>query len=165
MPKISIRWQQVKDAPRFYEILRNPNFIYFPAKPKSMAAEGEWLRKNPERRRNNTEWNYAILCGGKVVGGIGLKIDQRRKYIGEIGYFLDESYWGKGITSKAVSLVEKEGFNKLGLTRIEIRMQPENKASEKVAEKSGYKKEGLLKKALVGTDGKKKDALLYAKTA
>lgn len=42
-------------------------------------------------------------------------------------------------------------------------MQPENKASEKVALKCGYKKEGLLKKAIDGNDGKKKDALIYAK--
>lgn len=43
---ISIRYQQVGDAKRFFEILNNPNFLYFPAKPKTIEAEKEFLRKN-----------------------------------------------------------------------------------------------------------------------
>lgn len=163
MPKISTRYQRTSDAKRFYEILSNPNFIYFAAKPKSIADERKWLKTNPDRRKNKIEWNYAVIYENKIVGAVGIKINGSRKYIGEIGYFLDENFWGNGIITEAVKLVEKEGFGKLKLTRIEILMQPENKASKKVAEKCGYKKEGLLKKALMGTDGKKKDALLYAK--
>ncbi|PIY93688.1 MAG: N-acetyltransferase [Candidatus Magasanikbacteria bacterium CG_4_10_14_0_8_um_filter_32_14] len=163
MSKITIRYQKVSDAKRFYEILSNPNFIYFPAKPKSVADEKKWLQNNPKRRKNNSEWNYTVLCDNQIVGTVGIKVNPRRKYIGEIGYFLDENFWNKGIMTKAVRLAEKEGFKKIGLTRIEILMQPKNKASEKVAIKCGYTKEGLLKKAIVGTDGKKKDALLYAK--
>lgn len=163
MTKIIIRYQKVSDARRFYEILSNPNFIYFTAKPSSVEDEEKWLQENPKRRKNNSEWNYTILCNDSIVGAIGIKINSHRRYIGEIGYFIDEHYWGRGIVTEAVRLVEKEGFNKLELTRIEILMQTENKGSEKVAVKCGYKKEGLLKKAIVGTDSKKKDALLYAK--
>jgi len=164
MPKIKIRYQQVKDAKRFFEILNNPNFIYLEIKVKSLAEEKEWLAKNLDRRKNNYEWNYTILYGGKVVGAIGFKINQFRKYIGEIGYFIDEKYWGKGIASQAVKLIEKEGFKKLGLKRMEILMRPENKSSEKVAIKNGYKKEGLLKKCLKDKAGKLRDAWIYAKT-
>ena len=42
-------------------------------------------------------------------------------------------------------------------------MNPDNRASERVAIKAGYKKEGLMKKVLLTADGKKKDAYLYAK--
>jgi len=163
MPKITIRYQRINDAKRFYEILSNPNFVYITAKPKTIQEEKDWLRENPKRRKENTTWNYTVLLDNLVVGAIGIKINPHRQFIGEIGYLLDENYWGKGITTKAVKLTEKEGFKKLGLTRIEIIMQPENKASEKVAIKCGYKKEGLLKKSIMGTDRKKKDALLYAK--
>jgi len=163
MPKITIRNQRVSDAKRFYEILSNPNFVYFLSKPKSIADEKKWLKEDPKRKKNNFAWNFTVLYNDKVVGGIGIKINQHRQYVGEIGYFLDEAYWGQGITTAAVKLVEKEGFNKLGLARIEILMQPKNKASAKVAIKCKYKKEGLLKKAIKGTDGKMKDALLYAK--
>lgn len=164
MPKVSIRYQQVRDAQRFFDILSNPNFIYFGTKVKSAADEKKWLKKNSAKRKNNIEWNYTIFYENKVVGGIGFKINQFRKYIGEIGYFLDEEYWGRGITTKAVKLAEKEGFRKMGLSRIEILMRPENKASEKVAIKSGYTKEGLLKKCIKDKAGKMRDVWLYAKT-
>lgn len=163
MSKITLRYHKLSNAKRFYEILNNPHFIYFTAKPKSIVEEKKWIKGNPQRRKNNSAWNYAILSDGKLIGGIGIKINFHRQFIGEIGYFLDEAYWGQGITTKAVKLAEKEGFCKLGLMRIEILMEPKNKASERVAVKCGYKKEGLLKKSVVGAGGQKKDALLYAK--
>ncbi len=164
MNKITIRYQRVSDAKRFYEILNNPNFIYFPVRVTSIEDEKKFLKTNPGLRKANKEWNYTVLLDGKVVGAVGIKINSHRDFIGEIGYFLDEKYWGRGIIPKAVKLAEKEGFKKLGLTRIEILMQPENKASEKVAVKCGYLKEGLMKKAVRNIKGKKTDVLLYAKT-
>ncbi len=163
MPKVSIRYQQVKDAKRLFEIVKNPNFLYFNISPKTVEEEKIWLKKNPQRRKDNYEWNYTILYGDKVVGAVGIKINQHRKYTGEIGYFLDEAYWGKGITTKAVALVEKEGFKKLGLSRIEILMRPENKGSEKVAINNKYKKEGIMRKLVKGKDGKMHDCFLYSK--
>lgn len=165
MKRVSIRYQKMQDAKRFFDILVNPKFIHLPVKVKSLAEEKEFLKNNPIKRKNNLEWNYTIIYGTEIVGGIGIKIHQSRKYIGEIGYFIDEKYWGQGIASRAVRLIEKEGFKKLGLSRIEIIMRPENKASEKVAVKNGYKKEGCLKKSLIDKrSGKMKDAWLYAKT-
>lgn len=164
MPKVTIRYQQLSDAQRFYEILNNPNFIYFSAKPESAKDEKKFLWKNPKKRKNNLEYNYSILFNGKIVGGVGIKINQHRKYIGEIGYFIDEVYWKRGIATEAVKLVEETGFNRLGLKRIEILMNPKNKASEKVAKKCGYKKEGLLRKIIKRSDSKMDDALIYAKT-
>lgn len=161
---VELRLQQVSDARRFYEILTNPNFIYFSLPPKSIKAEQEWITKSVANRKNNTEWNYTILYNKEVIGAIGIKINYHRKYIGEIGFFVDQKYWGKGIASQAVKLIEKICLNKFKLTRLEIVMQPENTASEKVAIKNGYQKEGLLRKALEGRDGKKKDCYIYAKT-
>lgn len=163
MPKIKLRLQKVSDAKKFYEILNNDNFVYFPARPKSVAAEKEFLKNNIKRRKDNTDWNYTIIYGKEVVGGIGVKINFHRKYIGEIGYFIDENYWGKGIASRAVKLVEAICFKKLKLKRIEIVMLPANIASEKVAIKNGYLKEGRMRKAVKGRGGEMKDCYLYAK--
>lgn len=163
MSRITLRYQQIIDAQRFFEILSNPNFVFITANPKSVEEEVEWLKQNPKRRRNNTEWNYAILYDQVVVGSVGIKIDFHRPYIGEIGYFIDEAYWNKGIASEAVKMAETKGFTRLGLKRIEIKMEPKNKASEKVAVKCGYQKEGLLRKAVVDRDGELKDVSLYAK--
>jgi [ribosomal protein S5]-alanine N-acetyltransferase len=156
MAKIDLRYQRVSDAERFFEILRNPNFIYFKAKPKSIAEERKILKKRPQERKSGLDYNYSILLDKKLVGGAGIKINPHYKDTGEIGYFVAEEYWGKGIATKTVKLLEKIGFNKLKLERIEIRMNPKNKASVKVAVKCGYKKEGLL-------HGKKENLYLFAK--
>ncbi|MFH1316522.1 MAG: GNAT family protein [Candidatus Woesearchaeota archaeon] len=162
MAKVELKKHQVKNAKRLFEILSNPNFIYFTACPKSVKSEAEWLKECPKKSKINLEHNFAIFYDGKLVGGCGIKINQHRKHEGEIGYFLDEAYWGKGIVPKAVRKLEKIGFGKFKLKRIEIIMNPKNKPSEKVAIKCGYKKEGIKKKALE-TRGRYYDAYLYAK--
>jgi [ribosomal protein S5]-alanine N-acetyltransferase len=162
MPNIKLRYQQIKDAKTFYEILSNPNFTYF-TKPKSLTAEKKWLAENPKKRKNNTEWNYSIIYNGKVAGAIGIRIDQHSKFIGEIGYFVHEKYWGKGIATKAVNLAEKIGFNKLGIKRMELVTRIENKASIKVAKKCRYKKEGLCRKIIEDGNKKLHDGYLFAK--
>lgn len=163
MPKVTVRKQKVSDAKRFYEILNNPNFIYFQdVCPESVEAERKFLLQNNDKRKRNYSYNYSILYNGKLVGGCGIKIDQHRNFIGEIGYFIDEAYWGKGIATKAVKLLEKIGFTELGLKRIIIIMNTKNVASRKVAIKCGYKKEGVMQK-IVKYNGKMHDVYLYAK--
>ncbi|MGM5482271.1 MAG: GNAT family N-acetyltransferase [Nanobdellota archaeon] len=161
--KISLRNQRVTDAKRFFQILNNPNFKFLRVCPDTVEEEKNFLRKNQEKRKNGFEYNYSIIFKEKVVGGCGLKINQHRKFIGEIGYFVDEEYWGFGIATEAVKILEQKGFNEFKLKRIEILMNPENSASEKVAINAGYKKEGRLKKTLEDS-GSLMDANLYAKT-
>ena len=162
MKKVEIRYQKLSDAKKFFEILNNPNFIYFSSKPKSVEDEKEWLKQNAKKKKNNVEHNFTILYNNKLAGGAGIKIDQNNKHIGEIGYFVDKKFWGKGIANKTVKLLEKFAFKKLGIKRIEILMYPKNKASQKVAIKAGYRKEGLLRKKL-NHHGKLLDSYLYAK--
>ena len=159
--KIELRFPRVSDAKRFCEILNHPHFLYLCIKP-SLAEEIQWIKDAPLKRKKNFEYNYAILFNGKLIGGCGIKIDQHRPYIGEIGYFIDEAFWGKGILPKAVKLLEKIGFEKFGIIRMTILMHPKNKASKRVAIKCGYRREGYLKKSYINR-GVPQDSLLYAK--
>ena len=160
--KVEIRPQRVYDAKRFFEILSNPHFKYFSAKPNTVEEEKIFLRLNRGKRKTNMEFNFSIICDGKHVGGIGVRIDQHRTYIGEIGFFVDEHYWGKGIASAALEQLEEFITSNLRISRIEIRMAKENKASQKIAIKSGYKKEGVLRQMLFVED-KWYDCYLYSK--
>jgi len=162
--KIELRYQQISDAKRFCEILNNPNFEYFPVRPESIRDEANFLRQNKQKRKERIEFNYSIILRNKVVGAIGIKIDQHRTYIGEIGCFVDERYWGKGIATKAVLLLERIAFQELGIKRIEILMVKKNISSQKVAIKAGYKKEGIARRK-VNLFGKYVDCYVYAKTA
>lgn len=166
MPKpiIELRRQRISDAKNFHRILDNDNFIYFGVRPETIEDQKKFLQKNKEKRKNNFEHNYSILFNKKLVGAIGIKINKHREHIGEIGYFIDEDYWGKGIATRAVKLVEKIGFDELGIKRMEIVMNPRNKASEKVAIKAGYKKEGLMQSVIYSHKNKEyEDCLMYAK--
>lgn len=160
--KIRLRYQKISDAKDFFRILNNPNFKYLTVCPKSIKEEKEFLRKNKEKIKNNFEHNYSILYNEEFVGGCGLKIDQHRKYIAEIGYFIDEKYWWKGIATASVKILENIAFEKLGIKRIQILIHLKNWASEKVAIKCGYEKEGVMKKSVKMGD-EFIDTYLYAK--
>ncbi len=162
MAKVELRPQRVSDAKRFYQIIGNPDFKFLRIPLDSIKDEIKFLKQNASRRRKNFAYNYTILCDGEIVGGCGIKIDQHRTFNGEIGYFVDQISWGKGIATQAVKKLERIGFDELGLNRIEILMNVRHRASEKVAIKCGYKKEGLMKKA-IKTDKSYYDAFLYAK--
>ena len=163
--KVTIRPQRVSDAKRFFEILSSKNFKYFPVRVHSLEEEIIYLKGNAQRRRKNFAYNYAIMLGRQVVGGCGIKIDQHRPFIGEIGYFVHEKYWGQGIATQSVKLLERIGFAELDIIRMEIRMDARNKASIKVAKKCGYRREGFLKKAFMLSNKPRRyvDDLLYAK--
>ena len=160
--KVELKIPRVSYAKRYLEILNNPDFVFFPDPPATLEEEKDWIRKAADSRKKGKLFVYSIFYDDKLVGGCGITIHQSRMFIGEIGYFIDEAYWGKGIAAKAVRKLEKIGFKEIGLKRIEILMNPKNIASERVAIKCGYQKEGLMRKA-IETNGKLFDALLYAK--
>jgi ribosomal-protein-alanine N-acetyltransferase len=106
---------------------------------------------------------FAIVVDGAAVGAIGLhfKRDVYRRSA-EIGYWLGEAYWGKGIMTEALMAVTDYAFSKFGLCRIYAGVFEGNVASMKVLEKAGYAFEARLKKN-VTKNGKTLDEFLYAK--
>lgn len=95
MPRTELRNLRFSDAKRIYEIIDNPNFVYFVKPP--FEAYKKRLIKKIKRKKEGLEYNYAILYNKKLVGNIGIKIDYHRSYVGEINYFIEEKFWGKGI--------------------------------------------------------------------
>ncbi len=79
------------------------------------------------------------LIGHITLGGIVLGAYRG----GHIGYWIDQRFANRGYTTRAVKALTNFAFNELQLHRIEINLRPENGASKKVAEKSGYSFEGL----------------------
>ena len=162
MKPIKLRYQQIGDAKRFFEILTHPDFEMFPVEVGSIEEEKRFLRSAVQLRRDNILHNYAIMSGDQLAGAIGLKIDQQRKYIGEVGYFVAREYWGKGIAPEAVALIEAIGFDRLGLERIELVTLKNNRASIRVAQKCGYRKEGIQRHKQLHK-GRFYDCYLFAK--
>lgn len=160
---IELRYPIVEDAESFFRILTEGKFkFYYATIPESIEAEREWIKRREYKRVNNLEYNYSIIYNGCVVGGCEIRIFQDNTHIGEVGYFIDRSLFNKGIATEVVKKLEKIAFDDLKLIRLEIRMDPQNKASEKVAIKNNFKKEGLLKK-VIKFQNYYYDNLLYAK--
>ncbi len=96
---------------------------------------------------------FAIEFDGKFCGIIGLvtQNDVYRKSA-EIGYWLGEPYWNKGIITIAVKLITGYGLNQLDLIRIFAGVFENNIGSMRALERNGYLKEGILKKAIFKND-------------
>ena len=105
---------------------------------------------------------FAIEYQGVYVGNISLMpgTDVYRKSA-EIGYFIGEPYWGKGIATAAVKLIIDYGFKQLGLSRIHTGVYEYNPASMHVLEKCGFQKEGVFRKS-VFKKGQLWDEVRYA---
>lgn len=94
--------------------------------------------------------NLAITYHGRIAGSIGVmpKDDVYRKSI-EIGYFVGEEFWGKGVASNAVALLIDYISQNFDVIRVYAEVFGHNTASMKVLEKNGFHLEGIRKRAVV----------------
>ena len=105
---------------------------------------------------------FAIEVDGKAIGGIGIhpQTDVMRKNA-ELGYWLGQNYWGKGIITRAVQQMVDFGFKTFDITRIYARPYHTNIASQRVLEKAGFTLEAKFEKTIF-KDGEFLDELVYA---
>jgi [ribosomal protein S5]-alanine N-acetyltransferase len=105
---------------------------------------------------------FAIEVNGEASGGIGLhpQVDIYRKNA-EMGYWLAEPFWGKGIITRAILQMIEYGFKTFDITRIYARPYGRNVASQKALEKAGFTLEATLEKTIY-KDGTFEDELIYA---
>lgn len=107
---------------------------------------------------------FAIEVDGEAAGGIGITQQQDvDRYSAEIGYWLGEAHWGRGIMTAVVRAVTEHAFATFRLHRIYAGIFEWNPASCRVLEKAGFAFEGRLRRAAV-KDGKLLDQFLYAIT-
>ncbi len=100
-------------------------------------------------QNENPQMSFAIEYEKEFCGMIGLvaQTDVYRR-TAEIGYWIGEPYWNKGIATKCVKLVTGYGFNELGFIRIHTGIFEYNTGSMKVLLKNGYSKDGIFKRAV-----------------
>jgi ribosomal-protein-alanine N-acetyltransferase len=105
---------------------------------------------------------FAIVVDGEAVGGIGFQLQPDVERVSaEIGYWLGQPFWGRGIATEALVAVTGYAVETHGLTRIFALPFAWNTASCRVLEKAGYALEGRLRNSAV-KDGRLTDQLQYA---
>ena len=105
---------------------------------------------------------FAITDSNEAIGGIGLSVlDDVHRRSAEVGFWLGEPFWGKGIASSALLALTEYAFASFDLVRLQANVFEWNRASARVMEKWGFKLEGCLRKSAT-KDGQTIDELLYA---
>lgn len=103
---------------------------------------------------------FAITEQGELIGSIGMRVNQFRT--GHIGYWCAKEARGRGLTPRALRLVARFGLEELGLGRLELITDPENVASQRVAEKVGFRREAVLRSHLLHPDGRRRDSVMFS---
>ncbi|XP_022761077.1 uncharacterized protein LOC111307335 [Durio zibethinus] len=108
-------------------------------------------------------WFRAICLDNRPIGAISVTANSGNdKCRGELGYVLASNYWGKGIATRAVKMVAKTIFvERPHLERLEALVDVENVGSQRVLEKAGFQREGVLRKYII-LKGRSRDMVIFS---
>jgi [ribosomal protein S5]-alanine N-acetyltransferase len=160
---ITLRPWSIDDAKELAEIADNRKIAdqlqdLFPS-PYSKKDARKWLKSilpiDPPR-------NFAIMEDGAIVGNIGILLkDDIHRINAEIGYFLSEKYWGRGIAPRAVKAITSYAFSNFDIVRVFAETFSDNLRSRRTLEKAGFNLEATLKSSII-KNGIVKDSCIYS---
>ncbi len=108
-----------------------------------------WINKQIKEHKSKERTDYTFVIelkpNKRLIGAVGVFGFDKKKVKGELGYWLDENHWQKGIMSEAVKAVINFAFNKLKLKRLVIPAFAGNPGSNAIAKKFGFVHEGKLR--------------------
>jgi RimJ/RimL family protein N-acetyltransferase len=116
-----------------------------PTQPKP-GFEESWISRYEDGWREGSRAGFAIEThDGEFLGlGMFVRIEGEGRQ-GEIGYVVGPAARGRGVATRTLRLLTDWGFSQLGLERIELWIDAENAGSQRVAERAGYVREGVLR--------------------
>jgi ribosomal-protein-alanine N-acetyltransferase len=171
---VSLRPIRIKDAAAWRDTrVRNANWLrpWEPTNPEtplyrsSLGPYFTMARTMRREARHGVTLPWVIVYGGRFVGQLTVgSIVWGSARSGQVGYWIDEAFAGRGITPTALAMAIDHCFFVVGLHRIEATIRPENQASRRVVEKLGFRDEGL-RRASLHVDGAWRDHHCYALTA
>jgi len=161
---VSIRSYSPNDLEALVSYANNPRVAAhlrdrFPY-PYTLEDGLEWLAAADQQ---DPEANFVIATETELIGTIGLNLgDDVYRHSGEVGYWIAEPFWGRGIATRTLKEFTEWGFAEFDLLRIFAHVFADNVASARVLEKAGYELEGTMRQAVV-KNGKVMDQLIYAR--
>jgi RimJ/RimL family protein N-acetyltransferase len=158
---IVLRPFTLDDVPAIVAACQDPEILYWiPVIPRPYTEQhardfvsGEWSTEPGQQ--------FAITEDGALVGSIGMRVSDVNRN-GHIGYWCAPDARGRGVTTRALRLVCRFGFDELRLGRLELITDPDNHASQRVAEKVGFSREGVLRSHLLHLDGRRRDSVMFS---
>lgn len=137
---------------------------WFPLPYPYTGENAKWFIQELAHGRKNdgTGLISAIEYEGKFAGAIDIKRADWRALSCEISYWTSPWARDKGVSTKALVLLSDWVIRDVGFQRLEVRIAPGNLASQRVAEKVGYIREGIARNAGFTNNGRL-DLIIYSK--
>jgi RimJ/RimL family protein N-acetyltransferase len=127
-------------------------------RPKSEQAEREWVESVTDPDADNV---HLLIClDGDAVGTVGLTAFAPTTGTAELGYYLTPDAWGRGHATDAAQTLVAYAFTELRFHRVQAKVFDENRASQRVLEKVGFEREGVLREHWF-RHGRHEDVHLY----
>ena len=121
-----------------------------------------WVEGRPGAWERNEEWSFLITDDqDRLLGGCGIHRMDLKHGVGELGYWMRTSNTRCGIATQATRQLSQWAFTEAGLERIEILAAVDNLPSQRVAEKAGAVREGILR-GRIDLHGRRHDCVLFA---
>ena len=153
--RLLLRPFEEKDAEAFFACCQNPNLGNNAGWPPHRTLEESRRILHSTFINQEGIWAMILKETQQLIGSVGIIPDPKREnpQVRMLGYWLDETYWGKGYMTESVQGVLKYGFEKLKLSLITATCYPHNKRSQKVLKKNGFIYEGTLHQAELTYNG------------
>lgn len=149
MKDFKLRVWKTEDAKSLAQAANNPNIAKNLRNAFSnpyTLEDAIWFINDSITNAERKQINYAIVVDGQAVGGIGISVkDDVYEKSAELGYWLAEDFWRKGIMSRAVQTICKEAFETFDIVRIFAEPFADNEGSRGVLEKAGFTYEGTMR--------------------
>jgi RimJ/RimL family protein N-acetyltransferase len=118
----------------------------------------------PRRWTSSTDAEFVIADPSQTepLGLISLRIAERDPGLAAVGYWLLPEARGRGAATVAVQLVARWAFDELGVQRLELTTAPENVASQRVAERAGFTREGVLRGLQATKNSGRRDSVMFS---
>ena len=107
-----------------------------------------WVEHSSSAWQEGSSAPFAVTDAttGDLVGSVGFGwVGDRDEHVGEVGYWMRRDVRGRGLTTRAVRLVSEWALRELGCGRLQLRADERNLPSQRVAEKAGFTREGVLR--------------------
>jgi ribosomal-protein-serine acetyltransferase len=167
----SLRKIKPGDAPGFFSMIDKNRkeledfFAGTVAKNKDPEQTRLFIEEVFGREEKRTYFPFLIIDDTKdeIIGYVDIKNIDWNIPKAELGYFIDKDYEGKGIITKAVSVVVNYCFDELKFNKLFLRTHKDNVGSKKVAEKNGFEVEGVIRRDYKTTSGVVVDLIYYGR--
>jgi [ribosomal protein S5]-alanine N-acetyltransferase len=149
--RMIIRELTIKDAKELAQNLNNikiSKWLFTIPNPYSLQTSKKRIKKYIENNKKSEEYRFVIELTGKpgIIGCLILAGVDTYSKTAQIGYWLNQNFWGHGLMEEALSKFISYTFKKIGLRKINAEVFTENKSSIKLLKKFGFKLEGTIRK-------------------